>query len=87
MFYIQHHQFLTIFIFYTLFLSCRYAYSLFSGEGSAQVYTTKSDAEITLKFKSENFDIHPPYEVEASQCLTNIEIDRLDLQGGVVACK
>ena len=67
--------------------SKRYEYSFFSGEGSAQVTTKESDADITLKFKSINFDLHPPSDVEASHCMTAIEIDTLDLQGGIVAGK
>lgn len=63
----------------------RYAYSLFSGNGSAQVYTTKSDADVTLRFESSDFNTHPPSEVVATSCNTAIEIDTLDLQGGIVA--
>ena len=65
----------------------RYEYSLFSGEGSAQVYTTKSDADVTLQFKSSNFDLYPPSSIKASQCNTAIEIDELKIQGGLVAGK
>lgn len=65
----------------------RYAYSIFSGEGSAQVYTTKSDAAVTLTFRSIHFDIHPPSEVVARKCSTAIEIDTMNIQGGIVACK
>ncbi len=70
-----------------IFFLNRYEYSIFSGEGSAQVYTTKSDAAVTLTFKSINFDIHPPSEVEARMCSTAIEIDKMDIQGGIVAGK
>jgi len=44
----------------------RYEYSFFAGEGSAAVTTSKSDASVTLKFKSLNLGLLPPSDVEAT---------------------
>ena len=69
----------------TLYTFSRYEYSFFRGEGGAQVNTTKSDASAELRFQSIDFDLHPPKSVESTNCATAIEIDNLDLQGGIVA--
>ncbi len=55
------------------------------GNGQGQMYTEGSDALIQVTFESDNFNIKPPKNAYLSDCVSNIVIEDIDTQGGVVA--
>jgi len=58
---------------------------LFDGSGDGQIYSSGNYASIGVTFTSADFSLKPPTSAQLSSCAANIQIDDIDLQGGLDA--
>jgi hypothetical protein len=62
----------------------RYAYrwTIFSGEGAGNaVLDPTSNASIGLEFKSSDYTMHPPTDVDVAECRTDVQIADMNFVG------
>lgn len=62
-----------------------YTYGVLSGEGWLQISTADNMASSTMNFVSEDFDTQPPTESTMGECISNVEITRMDFEEDLVS--
>mmetsp|Transcript_6561 Transcript_6561/g.15746 ORF Transcript_6561/g.15746 Transcript_6561/m.15746 type:complete len:707 (+) Transcript_6561:143-2263(+) len=66
-------------------LDWRYSWGIFSGSGSAQMYTDNNSVRTVLKFTSKDFALHAPNGSGVESCENRILITDINIQGNFVA--
>ena len=66
-------------------LDWRYSWGIFSGSGSAQMYTDNNSVRTVLKFTSKDFALHAPNGSGVESCESRILITDINIQGNFVA--